>query len=77
MKVEVEDLLGLIARALEVRRERVTPETRSADLAEWDSLGHLRICLAVTERYGTEISLEQIGELDSVTALFAFLRRSA
>ena len=52
-----------------VARAASTP----ADVELWDSLGHLRVCMALEERYGVQIPMEEVGELQSVPAILKYL----
>ena len=51
-------------------------ESTSTDVEFWDSLGHLRVCMALEERYGIEIPMEDIAELQSVPAIVTYLAAS-
>jgi uncharacterized protein YaaN involved in tellurite resistance len=41
--MKIEDLLNEIAVALEISKERLSPETTSEQIDEWDSLGQISI----------------------------------
>ena len=48
-------ICAIIAKALEVDLEFVTPETTSNDIDDWDSLGHLTILMELGAEFGSEI----------------------
>lgn len=41
--MKIEDLLNEISVALEISRDRLSPETTSEQIDEWDSLGQISI----------------------------------
>jgi acyl carrier protein len=67
-------VIEIVAEALEVSPDRLTSSSRSEDIAEWDSLAHLRVCMAIEERFCVTIDMEQIPKLDSIPRLFDFLQ---
>jgi len=73
MQVDVEDVLAILKRELDLDEGDITAESTATDVEFWDSLGHLRACMALEERYGIEIPMEDIGELQSVPAIVKYL----
>ena len=71
------DVEQLVADTLGIPRKRVTPGLSFGDVAEWDSLGHVSIMLALEERLGTEIDAEQMVELTSVGAIHTYVEAAA
>src|SRR5262249_7508227 len=69
-------LLEVIAQALNVEPSRIDQHSSMATMKEWDSLGHLQVCLAVQERFGVVLDLDAIAEAPSVPALRALIHRS-
>ena len=67
----------LIADTLGIPRRKVTPELSFGEVAEWDSLGHVSIMLALEERLGTEIDAERMVELTSVGAIHEYAQGAA
>jgi citrate synthase len=66
----------LIAAALGLPAESVGTATTSADLDAWDSLGHLRILMALEDELGVTVDVETAAELDSVAKLREWLLRN-
>jgi len=73
MHVDAEDLLAILTRELDLDEGDITEESTAADVELWDSLGHLRVCMALEERYGVQIPMEEVGELQSVPAILKYL----
>jgi len=67
-------LCEVIARALNVDPARIDEHASMATVTEWDSLGHLQVCLAVQERFGVVMDLDAIAEATSVAALRALIQ---
>lgn len=67
--VSFSELCDTIARALQVERARVTAETSSATLHEWDSLAHLQVLLAVEKRFHVRFETAEMPSLASVRHL--------
>lgn len=62
-----------IAATLRVRAEQVTPTTADRDLANWDSLGHVNLMLALEQTFGVYVEVEQFETLKSVPAIVDYL----
>ncbi len=71
-----ERLLTLVAGALQVSRDAVTPSLASAELEEWDSLAHLRILMLVEEEFEIRMEMEVAGQLESVSEILDYIRRN-
>jgi acyl carrier protein len=76
MHVDVEDVLTILKRELDLDEGDITAESTATDVELWDSLGHLRVCMALEERYGIQMPMEDIGELQSVPAIVKYLADS-
>lgn len=55
----------------------ITERTEAADVPGWDSQGHVRLILALEERFGVEFGDDQIVELVSVAAILQALQPRA
>jgi acyl carrier protein len=68
-------LCQVIADALGLPFGAITTEADTETLEAWDSLGHLKVILAVEGAYGVQFATAEIRELTSVERLQAELRR--
>lgn len=59
------DLLGLDDQVV------LSPDTRPADVPEWDSLANVSIVFAVEEEFGVEFSAEQLKGFETIGAFAA------
>jgi len=55
----------------------VTPELTAKDVDEWDSLGHMRLILAVEEAFRTKFSAAEVGRLKNVGEFVALIESKA
>lgn len=64
-----EDVLNLISEALEITNGSISLETNVGEVAEWDSIGWLTIISMLDERYGIQISSQEIRTIKKVKDL--------
>lgn len=64
---------AILAEALQVSIESITPDLSFGDLPEWDSLGHMEVMMLLEERFGIEINTDTIAELISIPEIYAHL----
>ncbi|HYW07850.1 MAG TPA: acyl carrier protein [Longimicrobium sp.] len=68
-----QELIGLFAEALEVEESSLTPDTRIADVEEWNSIGWLTIMSLVDEQLGVQIESKAIRGFKSVREVIDYL----
>lgn len=73
MSSDVTEVLALMVAELDLDQGEIGPDSTIDDVDNWDSLGHLRVCMALEARYGVTIPMDQVGELRSVPAILALL----
>jgi len=72
------DISRLVATTLGIPVERVTDELAFSEVAEWDSLNHVNLMLALEAALQTEIDEDLMVELTTVKAIREFAaQRSA
>lgn len=76
MTVDINELCTLMADEFGVDPDVITTTTTSAMVPEWDSLAHLRLCLAIEQHFGVAIPMDRVGDLDSVAKIGEFLART-
>jgi acyl carrier protein len=62
-------LVEAVASVFGLRDDEVTPESSQENVADWDSVGHLKLILAIEDEYRVQFSTAQIPELTSVAAI--------
>ncbi len=65
----------LVAEALQVPADQVTPELAFGGIRQWDSMGHMGIMMLLEEKYGVEIDAETIAALTSIPAICAYISK--
>jgi len=65
--ISSDDLLRVVAEGLEVDLSDVSMDTKSSDLVDWDSLGHLNLLMKLDENFD-DIS-EKVPNLASVSSV--------
>ncbi len=73
MSIDVKAVIEAVATAIDVPAGELDPETASESVSKWDSLAHLRVCMAIEERFGVPVAMEKIPELDSILKIVAYL----
>ena len=63
-------LISIIARALEVEQNSINLDTKSSDIMEWDSLGHLTILGKIAEELGDQYASQELASSSSVREIF-------
>lgn len=73
MRLE-DQIAEVIAEAIGVEKTLITPETKSVDVAGWDSMGQMTILFAITAKYGVEIAPDEVDKLNSVHGITELIR---
>lgn len=71
-----EQVQALLAEAIQVPPEVVTPDLAFGDLPQWDSLGHMELMVRLEERFNIEINADTIAELVSIVEICSYLERN-
>lgn len=64
-----EDLREIVANALGVLPNRVADDMSPKTVANWDSLATVKLFVALEERFGLELSLDEMAELTNIGAI--------
>lgn len=70
----MDELLDLVAGVLKIDRSGITTETGPLNQSQWDSFHHVHIVTEVEEKYGIEMTPEEITALLSVGDIASLLR---
>lgn len=68
------ELERIVAEVLQLRRDEVGPDLQRDDVANWDSLGHLRIIAELEEQLQISIPIEDFGNIQRVRDFEKYLR---
>jgi acyl carrier protein len=64
---------ALLADAIQVPGEMVTPDLSFGDLPQWDSLGHMEVMLRLEDEFGVAIDADTIAQLISIPEICHYL----
>jgi acyl carrier protein len=64
---------SLLAEAIQVPGDMVTPDLSFGDLPQWDSLGHMEVMLRLEDEFGVAIDADTIAQLISIPEICRFL----
>lgn len=67
-------VVAVVTRELSVPPGSINLFSTSDDVDRWDSLGHLQICMALEAEFGVSPGLEEVGQINSVSAIIEYLR---
>jgi len=67
------DVLQIVSEQLDVPEGSLNGDSAFDNVEGWDSLGTMRIALAMEERYEISLSMEEILKFDSVKAISVIL----
>jgi acyl carrier protein len=68
-----ERIYDVVASVLRVPRESLNDASSPDTIAEWDSLRHLQIVLALEEALGIQLTVEEIEAMQSVGVIQAIV----
>ncbi len=71
-----ERLVEAVAQVFGLSGDEVKPESSRENVAEWDSVGHLRLILSVEEAFGVRFPMAEIPKLTSVASIQAAVERA-
>jgi citrate synthase len=75
METPTTDITRLVASTLGIPVERVTDDMAFSEVAEWDSLNHVNLMLALEQALETEIDDDLMVELTTIRAIREFAAR--
>jgi acyl carrier protein len=62
-------LRELVSDIMEISSETLKSNSKQEDIPEWDSLGHLRLIMALEEEFAVKFPMMEIPQYNSVDAL--------
>ena len=70
----MDDLQRIVADVLQLSHEDVGPDLQRTDVANWDSLSHLRIIAELEEQLQVSIPIEDFGQIQAVRDFEKYLQ---
>jgi acyl carrier protein len=72
----IKRIQSILAEALQVDPDLVTPDLAFGDLPQWDSLGHMELMMLLEQHFGVEINADTIASLISIPEICAYLEQN-
>jgi len=60
-----QELKNVFSQTFNISQEKISLKTRQVDLAEWDSLGQLRLIMEIETVFNVSFLIDEIATLDS------------
>jgi acyl carrier protein len=70
-----ERIRAVLAEALQIPLDQVTPDLAFGDIPQWDSMGHMEVMMRLEEQFAIEINADTIAALTSLPAIREHLVR--
>lgn len=67
------DVVEVVARELGTPAEMIGVDASAADVPAWDSLGHVRVCMAIETTFDVVIDLDSMESVKSVGGIVDFV----
>ena len=68
----MQEFLSFIATIMDVAVSQLTEDTAYGELDKWDSLMHLKLVMAVEEKYNTEIPIDEVAHIKTLGDLYKY-----
>ena len=75
-QIDFERIQLIITDVLDIDADKLHADSSQQDIAEWDSLGHLRIVTALEQEFGVKPTMKEIAELNSIPAITRYIETS-
>lgn len=69
-----QELFAMVAEALEVAPDTISPDTQVEEVEEWNSLGWLSLMSLLDEKCNAQLSSQDIESIKQVSDLTAMLK---
>ena len=69
MAERFDEIREVMSEILHVSPDDIAPDTSRSDIETWDSVEHLNLMLAMEERFGISLEVEDLSKMTSVPAI--------
>ena len=74
-KISDNDVLEIIRKALDLKKQKITLDSTSENVAEWDSLGHLGILMELDKVFDKKVGrISEMAAAGSVKQILQLLK---
>jgi acyl carrier protein len=72
--VRPERVVSVMARVFELPEAAIAPDSTRESIEQWDSLGHMSLCVALEEEFAVSFDDRHVSEMTSVAAIVETLQ---
>lgn len=65
-QIELSEIQDILRDIFDDENLIITEDTTSEDIEAWDSLTHIQLISILSKKYKKELSIEQMGEINSI-----------
>ena len=69
-------LSKIISDIFDIKQHEITNESSMENIEKWDSLGHLKLIIAIEKEFGVSLGTVEMIELTSFTKIILYLKDS-
>ena len=69
-------LSKIISDIFDIKQHEITNESSMENIEKWDSLGHLKLIIAIEKEFGVSLGTVEMVELTSFTKIILYLKDS-
>ena len=68
-------LIDIVAKALEISADKISLESNSSNIDEWDSLGHIQVMMEIQNYFGKDyVENPNLAAATSVSEIYDILK---
>ena len=71
------EVINVVSEVFEMPFDKIQGNMTSSDIAEWDSLGQLNLIMAIENKFGIKLKVEDIFNITTVDSIIEFVNKRA
>lgn len=76
MRNNIKSIISLISKVLGIKKGLINENSKAKDFKKWDSLGTIKISIALEHQYKIKVSNKEINNLDSIKSIYKYLQKT-
>lgn len=73
----IEKIYATISKSLRIEIEQLNEDLGPGDIAEWDSLAHQTLILALEEEFNTKLDIDDVLDMETVGDIVEIIEKKA
>ena len=74
MTIDSTEFIQFVAEIMEISPDALTLETKYGEVQQWDSIMQLRLVMEIEARYGVEIPIDKVAEINTLNKFFILIK---